>query len=53
VAEHANDPVAIEYMKTSVMRYGELMAQHARWFIVLAFIPSIIGVYRVWKKRRK
>ncbi len=48
-AEHANDPIAQEYMKTSAMRYGELVTQHARWFIVLAFIPSIVALYRRWK----
>jgi hypothetical protein len=53
VAEHANDPVAMEYMKTSVMRYGELVAQHARWFIVLAFLPAVIGIYKLWKSSQE
>jgi hypothetical protein len=48
-AEYANDPVATEYMRTSVMRYGELLARHARWFIVLAFLPAVVGLYRRWK----
>lgn len=51
VAEHANDLIAREYMKTSVMRYGELVTQHARWFIVLAFIPSVIALAKLWKGR--
>lgn len=50
-AEHANDPIAMEYMKTSVMRYGDLVAQHARWFIVLAFIPALVALYKRWKSR--
>jgi hypothetical protein len=52
VAEHANDPIAQEYMKTSIMRYGDLVARHARWFIVLAFLPAAHGLFRLWQKRR-
>jgi hypothetical protein len=52
-AEHANDPIAQEYMKTSVMRYGELVTRYARWFIVLAFIPSFVALYKRWKSGSK
>lgn len=50
-AQHANDAVAMDYMKTSAMRYGVAVVQHARWFIVLAFIPAIAGLYRRLKKK--
>lgn len=50
-AEHANDAVAQEFMRTSVMRYGKAVADHARWFIVLAFLPALAGIYRALKRK--
>jgi hypothetical protein len=50
IAEHANDAAAQEFMRTSAMRYGKAIADHARWFIVLAFLPALAGLYRAWKR---
>jgi hypothetical protein len=52
VAEHANDTAAQEFMRTSAMRYGKAVADHARWFIVLAFLPALMGLYRTWKQKK-
>jgi hypothetical protein len=49
-AEHANDDVARQYMAMSAMRFGLAVMNHARWFIVLAFLPAIIALY---KRRRR
>ncbi len=51
-AEHANDAIAQEFMRTSVMRHGMTFAEHARWFIVLAFLPGLAGIYRALKRKR-
>jgi hypothetical protein len=44
-AEHANDTAAREYMTTSIMRYSGYVVAHARWFIVLAFLPAVLALY--------
>jgi hypothetical protein len=50
-AEHANDAVAQQYMETSVMRYGLVLMNHARWFIVLAFLPAIVALSKRLRRR--
>ena len=53
LAEHANDSVAREYMRTSLMRYGNALLQHSRWFIVLAFLPAIMAYLNRRESRKR
>src|SRR3990170_1514518 len=39
IAEHANDPEAQEFMRTSMVRFGRALLEHSQWFLILTIIP--------------
>jgi hypothetical protein len=49
IAEHANDPEAQEFMRTSAIRFGRMLAEHSRWLLILVLLPAILA----WWNRRQ
>ena len=49
IAEHANDPEAQEFMRTSVVRFGRTLMQHSRWLLILVLLPAVLA----WWNRKK
>jgi len=49
IAEHANDPEAQEFMRTSMVRFGRTLLEHSQWFLILTIIPVVFA----WWNRKK
>lgn len=50
IAEHANDPEAQEFMRTSAVRFGRALAEHSRWLLILILLPAVLAW---WNRRNK
>ena len=49
IAEHANDPEAQEFMRTSALRFGQPLVGHSRWLLILLILPV---VFAWWNRKR-